>query len=61
MICDNCNEKITNEMVVVDLGCMGKLCYCDDDCKENHLDEHTTNQVLDEELEALEDKYYDYK
>jgi hypothetical protein len=58
MMCDFCDEKIKYEATIIDLGRMGKLNFCNQDCKENYIDDCTTEQILDEELDALEDKYY---
>lgn len=61
MICDYCDEKIHNEVTVLDFGLYGRLFFCDDNCKDAFIDNHTTNQVLDEELDETEDKYLDFK
>ena len=61
MICDYCDERIYDEATIVDLRSNGKLYFCDTDCKDMYLDNCTINQVLDEELDELEDAYYDFK
>ena len=59
MVCDCCDERIECEVTVVDFGRMGRLYFCDDDCKDMYIDNCTTEQVLDEELDALEDRDYE--
>lgn len=60
MICEFCEEKISNEVTVMQIG-FDKTFFCNTDCQSAFIENCTTNEIIEDDLLELEDLYRETK
>ena len=59
MKCEWCDDKIKDYAFTIDLGRTGDFHFCSEDCRDSFINDSLCITEFDEELEALEEAYYD--